>query len=190
MLRPSLSSYSNSNFSFPFNLPLDINECSENHGCEDTCVNTEGSFYCACSDGFVVASNGMSCVPSCGGKLTQAAGSFSTPGWPRYYPSIDFRCVWVIDIENHTDVLIDITFSQQYGIRGRDPCTTDYVQVLDGVGEEAPSLGMFCYLNVPQPITTSSNQATVIFQASSLPHPPSRVGVRITYTTIQNGKDM
>jgi len=88
-------------------------------------------------------------VPSCGGALTQAAGSLSTPGWPCYYPSIDFPCVWVIDIENHTDALFDTTFSQHYGIHGRDPCTTDYVQVLDGVGEEVPSLGKFCFLNAP-----------------------------------------
>ena len=168
-------------------LSSDVDECAESHNCEDICVNTEGSFHCACGDGFVVADDGRSCVPSCGGRLTQAAGSLSTPGWPHYYPSIDFRCVWVIDIENHTDALIDITFSQPYGIHGRDPCRTDYVQVLDGADEGASSLGKFCFLNAPEPITTSSHQATIIFQASSLAHLPSRIGVGITYSVIQKG---
>ena len=167
-------------------LSLDVDECAENHNCEGTCVNTEGSFHCACSDGLVVADDGRSCVPSCGGRLTQATGSLSTPGWPHYYPSIDFRCLWVIDIEDQTDALINITFSQPYGIRGNSQCRTDYVQVLDGVGERASSLGRFCFLNVPQPITTSSHQATVIFQASSRAHRRNRVGVGITYSTILN----
>ena len=147
-------------------------------------MNTEGSFHCACSDGFVVASNGRSCVPSCGGRLTSRTGSFSTPGWPHHYLSLDFRCVWVIDIENHTDSVVEITFSQPYGIHGRDPCGTDYVQILDGAGEGALSLGKFCFRNAPEPIATSSHQATVIFQASSLAHLPSRVGVGITYAAL------
>ena len=171
---------------FFFHFFLDVDECAENHNCEGTCVNTEGSFHCACSDGFALDSDERSCMPSCGGRLTQTAGSLSSPGWPHYYPSINFRCVWVIDIENQTDTLINITFSQPYGLRGRDPCRTDYVQVLDGVGEGASSLGKFCYRDIPQPIPTSSHQATVIFQASSLAHNPSRVGVGITYSTIQN----
>ena len=30
---------------------LDINEClQDNSGCQDQCVNTEGGYYCACSD--------------------------------------------------------------------------------------------------------------------------------------------
>ena len=32
-------------------LMLDINECLENNaGCDHTCVNTVGSYYCQCGD--------------------------------------------------------------------------------------------------------------------------------------------
>ena len=32
---------------------LDIDECmGENHGCNQTCVNTPGSYYCNCDRGF------------------------------------------------------------------------------------------------------------------------------------------
>ena len=146
-------------------------------------MNTEGSFQCACSGEFIVASDGRSCVPSCGGRFTERTGSFSSPGWPIYYHSLDFRCVWEIHIENYTDAVIDIVFQQPYGIHGTHLCRTDYVQILDGVGEGALSLGKYCYANLPQPIATNSNQATVIFQASTLRHSPRRVGVGITYTT-------
>ena len=41
---------------------LDINECSILNGdCHHTCVNTEGSFYCNCRDGYELASNNKTC---------------------------------------------------------------------------------------------------------------------------------
>lgn len=149
------------------------------------CVNTQGAFHCACNDPeFVLASNGRSCVPDCGGRLTEPSGNFSTPGWPNFYHSINYRCEWIIDIENHTNAAIDIVFNEPYGIHGRPPCTTDYIEVLDGVGENVDSLGRFCFLHAPDTVFTSSGQATVIFQASSLQHTASRVGVSVTYTTV------
>ena len=147
-------------------------------------MNTPGSFHCACNDDFVVASDGISCVPDCGGRLTQLTGTFSTPEWPHFYHSIDYRCEWIIDIENRTDAAIDVNFNEPFGIHGRYPCPTDYVEVLDGVGELAQSLGRFCFIHAPGTIMTSSGKATVIFQASSLRHTPSRVGVSVTYTTV------
>ena len=164
---------------------VDINECTGNHNCEEFCLNTEGSFQCTCSGEYIVASDGRTCVPSCGGRFTEITGRFSSPGWPIYYHSLDFRCVWEIDIENYTDAVIDIVFQQSYGIHGLHPCRTDYVEILEGVGEGALSLGKYCSTNLPQPIATNSNQATVIFQASTLRHSARRVGVGITYTTVR-----
>ena len=42
---------------------LDINECStSNGGCEDTCVNTDGSFECSCStEGYQLSGDGLTC---------------------------------------------------------------------------------------------------------------------------------
>ena len=133
-------------------------------------------------------SDGRSCLPSCSGNLTQNNGSFSTPGWPVYYPSLDFRCEWTITTDVNT--LIEIQVSEPYGIRGRHPCSTDYLQVMDGVGESAKSLGKFCFLRAPGPFLTTSNMATIIFQASSQHHLNSSVGVGITYTAhaIPNGE--
>ena len=153
-------------------------------------MNTEGSYHCACSGDLVVASDGRSCVPDCGGTLTESTGTFSTPGWPNFYPSLDFRCVWVIDVTNHTeflnhtDAVVDIIFNAPFGIHGRPPCPTDYAEVLDGVGEEASSFGKSCFLGAPNPVLTSSGTATVIFQASTNRHTRSRVGISVTYRTV------
>ena len=44
------------------NIFADINECNEsNGGCSHYCINTEGSFECSCSDGYVLDSNGANC---------------------------------------------------------------------------------------------------------------------------------
>lgn len=43
---------------------LDINECEGNmSGCNDSCVDTIGSFYCECHDmGYEVGLDGFSCI--------------------------------------------------------------------------------------------------------------------------------
>ena len=157
------------------------------HGCEQICQNSNGSYSCGCKEGYALDEDGRTCSISCGGIFTEASGSFHTPDWPLRYPSEDFRCEWVIDIENTTDAIIEISFNEPFGINGRDPCPTDYVEVLGGVEENSPSLGRHCFLSRPQPILTSSHRAIVVFQGSSLRRPASRVGVSITYTIRQKG---
>ena len=41
---------------------VDINECDGSHGCEHRCINTQGSFKCAClQDGYRLGPDGTSC---------------------------------------------------------------------------------------------------------------------------------
>ena len=40
----------------------DINECLENiNGCDEICMNTQGSYNCMCSDGFTLQSDNHTC---------------------------------------------------------------------------------------------------------------------------------
>ena len=172
------------------NCIVDINECalpSEND-CQQSCVNIIGSYMCECRNDYLLNGDGKTCSPKCGGYLTESTGSLYTPEWPHHYPSLDFRCVWVIDIENVTDAAIEIVFNEPYGIRGRDPCPTDYVEVLDGIELDSASLGRHCSKNAPDPITTTLHQATIIFQASSLHHSANRVGASMSYAVIDIGE--
>ena len=42
---------------------IDENECESGaHSCAQLCVNTEGSYTCACNDGFTLTSDGESCT--------------------------------------------------------------------------------------------------------------------------------
>ena len=41
---------------------VDINECNSNNGgCEDSCVNTDGSYYCTCDTGYSLDSDKHDC---------------------------------------------------------------------------------------------------------------------------------
>uniref|UniRef100_A0A182FDB0 EGF-like domain-containing protein n=3 Tax=Anopheles albimanus TaxID=7167 RepID=A0A182FDB0_ANOAL len=39
----------------------DVNECREFKPCDQTCYNTEGSYYCTCRDGFMLQSDRQTC---------------------------------------------------------------------------------------------------------------------------------
>ena len=42
---------------------VDIDECFSNtSGCHRGCINTNGSFYCICEDGYMLSDDGMTCV--------------------------------------------------------------------------------------------------------------------------------
>ena len=41
----------------------DINECDDNNGgCSQLCNNTEGSYVCLCNSGYVLDSDGKTCL--------------------------------------------------------------------------------------------------------------------------------
>lgn len=41
----------------------DVNECEElNGGCQQTCVNTPGSYHCECSEGFRMHADARTCI--------------------------------------------------------------------------------------------------------------------------------
>ena len=45
---------------------VDIDECASNNGgCQHTCNNTAGSFYCTCRDGHTLNVNGINCTGEC-----------------------------------------------------------------------------------------------------------------------------
>ena len=157
------------------------------HDCEHICTNTLGSYDCSCNDRFMLGDDGRSCLPSCGGVLSTLSGSFQTPGWPEYYPELDFRCEWRITMDDESYIIRLVTDSSRYGILGNNDCPTDYLAFYDGPTTAAASLGRFCFLNTPPVVLTSSHQAMVVFQATSRRHPVSRRGARVIYEAVRIG---
>lgn len=164
---------------------LDINECLETiHNCESGCSNSNGSYTCTCPSGYMLAPDGHSC--QCGGIFTEVTGKFSTPGWPRSYPKEDFQCEWIVNLTTPNSTIHFTINGTAYGINGRQPCPTDYIQFFDGIHEDAETMFKLCKFDRPsEPIVTSTSEARVIFRGSRRYRPPSRVGVQVMYSTLQ-----
>ncbi|NXF38823.1 TLL1 protein, partial [Nyctibius bracteatus] len=82
---------------FAANFFKEEDECAkpDNGGCEQRCVNTLGSYQCACDPGYELGPDKKSCEAACGGLLTKLNGTITTPGWPKEYPP-NKNCVWQV----------------------------------------------------------------------------------------------
>ncbi len=172
---------------------VDVNECSTgNGGCEQICTNTVGSFSCSCNSGYTLAGDGSSCEQDtlqCGGALTADSGSFQTPNWPQTYP-INMECEWTIKLSGTSNTIYFTFDSSTYGLTDNPPtpCERDWVEFFDGVEDNAPSLGRFCHMVLPPPVTTTSNEARIKFIAGP-DHGPKRLGFRVIYVALQPSEE-
>ncbi|XP_054614011.1 epidermal growth factor-like protein 7 isoform X2 [Dunckerocampus dactyliophorus] len=57
---------------------IDVDECIQQHPCAHQCINTAGSFRCACRDRFSLSGDGRSCYRL--GPASQDPGDVSTSG--------------------------------------------------------------------------------------------------------------
>ena len=65
-----------------------------------------------------------------------------------------------------------------------DGCTKDYVQVLDGIDENAPLVGKFCGSTSPSPITSQGMSLYVQFVSDAV---GQEAGFRAAYTKAVSG---
>lgn len=72
----------------------DVDECAgQSHGCGQRCINTAGSYHCACRDGFSLAADNKACqplVPAPEPESFSQAGNLSpVAGQPRLLTAFD-----------------------------------------------------------------------------------------------------
>ncbi|KAJ7987175.1 hypothetical protein DPEC_G00336020 [Dallia pectoralis] len=150
---------------FAANFFNEMDECSnlDNGRCEQHCVNTLGSYRCACDPGFELASDRRSCEAACGGFITNLNGSFTTPGWPKEYPP-NKNCVWqlVAPTQYRITLLFDV-----FETEGNDVCKYDYVEVRSGLTADSRVHGKFCGAEKPETITSQNNNMRVEFKSDS-----------------------
>ncbi|XP_061731793.1 bone morphogenetic protein 1-like isoform X2 [Nerophis ophidion] len=143
----------------------EMDECSrpDNGGCEQHCMNTLGSYRCTCDPGYELASDKSSCKTACGGFITKLNGSFTTPGWPKEYPS-NKNCVWqlVAPVQHRITLVFDV-----FDIEGNDVCKYDYVDVRSGATADANLHGKFCGEEKPDPVTSQQNAMRVEFKSDN-----------------------
>ncbi|KAK1333346.1 hypothetical protein QTO34_005729 [Cnephaeus nilssonii] len=110
---------------------------------------------------------------SCGGVMSGAGGSFSTPRDPASYPA-NVRCVWEIRMAEGFLVFLTIQrlreeqerrFQRYLGVGGHLGCP-DFIEVIDGQKRASLSKGRFCAGEVLT-FRSSSNVLTLVFRSDA-----------------------
>ncbi|XP_005335338.2 tolloid-like protein 2 [Ictidomys tridecemlineatus] len=150
---------------FAANFFKEVDECSrpEHGGCEQRCVNTLGSYKCACDPGYELATDKKTCEVACGGFITKLNGTITSPGWPKEYPT-NKNCVW--QVVAPVQYRISLQF-EVFELEGNDVCKYDFVEVRSGLSPDARLHGKFCGSETPEVITSQSNNMRVEFKSDN-----------------------
>ncbi|XP_066540006.1 complement C1r-A subcomponent-like isoform X2 [Hoplias malabaricus] len=97
---------------------VDVDECSspvslENSDppCSQICLNTLGSFMCACHHGYHLQSDGLTCALDCGGGVfKESEGTMSSPGYPDPSP-LRMDCAYNISVQPGFEVTLNFSDS-------------------------------------------------------------------------------
>ncbi|XP_065821828.1 bone morphogenetic protein 1-like isoform X4 [Labrus bergylta] len=151
---------------FAANFFKEMDECSrpDNGHCQQRCLNTLGSYRCACDPGFELAADRRSCeTAACGGFITKLNGSLTTPGWPKEYPP-NKNCLWqlVAPIQYRITLVFDV-----FETEGNDVCKYDYVEVRSGLSSDSKLHGKFCGAEKPEVITSQNNNMRIEFRSDN-----------------------
>nr|XP_017203939.1 tolloid-like protein 2 [Oryctolagus cuniculus] len=143
----------------------EVDECSwpDHGGCEHRCVNTLGSYKCACDPGYELAPDKKTCEVACGGFITKLNGTITSPGWPKEYPT-NKNCVW--QVVAPAQFRISLQF-EVFELEGNDVCKYDFVEVRSGLAPDARLHGRFCGSETPDAITSQSNNMRVEFKSDN-----------------------
>nr|UCK81482.1 MASP-related molecule 2-like protein [Arenicola marina] len=107
--------------------------------------------------------NGVAPPESCSGEHLLTAGSeiVTSPGFPDVDYAPNARCSWkMVAAENK---VIRLTFTD-FAVEEETSCLYDSVTVYDGGSEDSPQQGMYCGLERPPEIISSTNQLYVLFE--------------------------
>uniref|UniRef100_A0A3B4A7Y7 Uncharacterized protein n=1 Tax=Periophthalmus magnuspinnatus TaxID=409849 RepID=A0A3B4A7Y7_9GOBI len=141
----------------------EMDECSrpDRGQCEQRCLNTLGSYRCACDPGFELAPDKRSCeTAACGGFLTKLNGSLSTPGWPKDYPPSK-NCVWqlVAPIQYRITLVFDA-----FETEGND---VGFIYKSNSLFSDSKLHGKFCGAEKPEVITSLHNNMRIEFKSDN-----------------------
>nr|NP_001071840.1 Tolloid protein [Ciona intestinalis]BAE06735.1 Tolloid [Ciona intestinalis] len=153
-------------------------ECAleSNGGCQQKCINTLGSFKCACYPGYELSRDGMTCEAACGGYVTTPDGEITSPNWPREYPT-NKQCIWQIVAPPQHRITIEF---DKFELEGNEVCKYDYVEVRSGLTDESTFHGKFCGTELPPVITSTINQMRIKFNSDDT---VAKRGFRIRFTS-------
>uniref|UniRef100_A0A8C1R7J0 Neuropilin n=1 Tax=Cyprinus carpio TaxID=7962 RepID=A0A8C1R7J0_CYPCA len=120
----------------------------------------------------------------CGGKITiTSSGYVTSPGYPSGYLA-NQQCSWLIQAPDPQQKIL-INFNPHFDLESRE-CKYDFVQVFDGVDENAFSPWRFCGKIAPSPIISSGNSLLIKFTTD---YESSGAGFSIRYEIHRTGTE-
>ncbi|KAL0280907.1 UNVERIFIED_CONTAM: hypothetical protein PYX00_002062 [Menopon gallinae] len=151
---------------FAANFLLEFDECKTiSHGCEHECINTLGTYECACKIGYELHSDGKHCEDACGGILESPNGTITSPSFPKPYPS-NKKCIWEIIAPPQYKITLNFThFDLEGNSVYHQECEYDKVEVHSKMPENhLRRHGVYCGLRKqPMIITSEKNSLRVEF---------------------------
>ncbi|XP_062957686.1 deleted in malignant brain tumors 1 protein [Cynocephalus volans] len=117
----------------------------------------------------------------CGGLLTNHSGSFSSPFYPKKYPT-NVVCAWDIQVDTRAHVKLKFAVVRMENFYG---CPYDFIEIFDGPQSESSSLGRFCSQTTPI-FTSSSNRLTVVFHSDAI---ITNIGFYASYESLVQDED-
>ncbi|XP_050021914.1 deleted in malignant brain tumors 1 protein-like [Alexandromys fortis] len=118
----------------------------------------------------------------CGGLLTNSSGTFSSPWYPKKYPT-NVLCAWDVQVDSSAHIRLTFEVVKIENFYG---CPYDFIEIFDGPQSESFSLGRFCSETIPV-FTSSSNHMSVVFHSDDI---VTNIGFYASYESLmQDEKD-
>ncbi|XP_057634707.1 deleted in malignant brain tumors 1 protein-like [Chionomys nivalis] len=118
----------------------------------------------------------------CGGLLTNSSGTFSSPWYPKKYPT-NVLCAWDIQVDSSAHIRLTFEVVKIENVYG---CPYDFIEIFDGPQSESFSLGRFCSETIPV-FTSSSSHMSVVFHSDDI---VTNIGFYASYESLlQDEKD-
>lgn len=89
----------------------------------------------------------------CGGVYDSPQGIFHSPNYPDPYAH-SRECIYIIQLPPGKVVKL---WFEAFDIEGWTTCDYDYLEIRDGISSSAPLLGIFCGVQIPDPIISTYN---------------------------------
>ncbi|CAH8590540.1 unnamed protein product [Schistosoma turkestanicum] len=156
----------------------EFDECKTmKHGCSHTCVNTLGGYRCQCEIGYELHADGKRCEDACGGVINESNGTIQTPLFPDLYPPKK-NCIWKILAPPKTTIFLNFT---HFNLEGHNrACRYDFINVYNGSTDNQQKIGTFCGDQIPDPITSHTNELSIEFYSDTS---VQRTGFRAVFFT-------
>uniref|UniRef100_A0A1B6C4Q2 Cubilin n=2 Tax=Clastoptera arizonana TaxID=38151 RepID=A0A1B6C4Q2_9HEMI len=125
----------------------------------------------------------MHYTANCGGTFKESSGEFTSPYYPNDYPD-DRVCEYIIEQPEKKKIKLQVLdFDVENPSWARGTCRTDFLEIRDGIDEDANLIGSYCGGpgKIPSEIVSSFNHLYLKF---STDESQTFKGFKIAYSTI------